>query len=250
MSASSGSARAAAAFASRAASTAATRSSSDAVAIGEPAGQPHPGHAGPSEDVLQDRTRHAVAVADGPPSRPPRTVEQDGDQGLVGSGLVGQREVEPEVREPHVGAHHQAALAEGRGDVVAVPVGRRGRGGDVAGGVDAVRGHLEVGPQVLDPDRRRVAQVAGVERAEDDDLAPCAGDRDVQSSLTTRAVQRAEVEREHALLVAGERDREQHGVALVALDVLEVLDEQAAVVIAIERLDDPRVLGRRAAARR
>ena len=58
--------------------------------------------------------------------------------------------------------------------------------------------------------------------------------RYVQPPLTTRPRQRAEVQRHYAFVVGAEGNGEQDGVALVALHVLEILDEQA--VRFVERL--------------
>ena len=74
--------------------------------------------------------------------------------------------------------------------------------------------------------------IAGIEGGEDDDLAAGAGDRDVEPPLAAAAVQRAEVERQDALVVRREAGGEQDDVTLVALDVLEVLDEQSLAVTA------------------
>jgi hypothetical protein len=83
------------------------------------------------------------------------------------------------------------------------------------------------------------AELAGGEGAEDDDLTTGTGDGDVQTSLAPRPVQRPEVEGKHASFVHGERRREQDDIALVALDVLEVLDEEPLVLPIVQRLDEP-----------
>ena len=124
-------------------------------------------------------------------------------------------------------------------DLVAVAVdrGRPGLGALERGRTR--RCQVEVGAQVLDPDRGGLLgpQLGRVERAEDDDLSPCAGDGDVQSALTAAAVEGPEVERQVTPFVDAEGGREEDDVSFVTLHVLEVLDEQALGVGAVERLD-------------
>ena len=83
---------------------------------------------------------------------------------------------------------------------------------------------------------------------DDDELdpAPRAGDGDVQAPLTAFPVERSEVHRELAVLVAAVADAEDHDVTLVALDVLQVLDEEAVEAV----FGEERVELRRASRRR
>ena len=79
-----------------------------------------------------------------------------------------------------------------------------------------------------------------IERREQDDLRTRPGDGDVEPSLAAGLDQRPEVQRQPAgVRVRREREREQDDVALVALDVLEVLDEQLFAV-ARKRCGDER----------
>ena len=196
--------------------------------FGEPRGQPDALDRGPPQHPSEHLERQAVAVADRAPCGPSGAVEQDCDERTVGGVRVGDDEVDAELGEPDVGPDHVPAHAQRVGDLLAMPVDDgRAPAGD-RDGPGACRGEVEVGAQVLDADALRLlgAQLLGVERREHDDLAPRTGDRHVEPTFPAVAVERPEVERQVAPLVHGERCREEDRVALVALDVLEVLDEQ------------------------
>jgi len=97
---------------------------------------------------------------------------------------------------------------------------------------------VEVGAQVLDSSVRRAlgVQVLRVETGEDDDLPAGPSDGHVETTLSTDVVEHPEVQRQVTSRVGGEGRGEQDRVALLALDVLQVPDEQA--VAGVEGLDD------------
>src|SRR5262245_13212367 len=68
-----------------------------------------------------------------------------------------------------------------------------------------------------------------------DDLDPAArpGHRDVEAPLSALAVDWPELHRELAVLVAPVADAEDEDVALVALNGLEILDEEAAQAVVV-----------------
>ena len=81
-------------------------------------------------------------------------------------------------------------------------------------------------PQALGRGAREI-EVLRAEGAENPDGAAGAGDRHVESPLSACGRERTEVQPERAgLLVPREGEREEDDVALVALNVLEVLHEQ------------------------
>jgi len=63
---------------------------------------------------------------------------------------------------------------------------------------------------------------------------PSASDRYVQAPLTAGAVQRPKIHRQLAVFVGTVADTEDHHVAFVALDGLEVLDEHSVESVAGE----------------
>ena len=119
----------------------------------------------------------------------------------------------------------------------AVPAERAPRGRQGSRG-PALGGPVEVGAQVLDSSVGRAlgVQVLGVEAGEDDDLPAGPGDGHVEAAFAAGVVEHPEVQRQVSSRVGGEGRREQDRVALLALDVLQVPDEQA--VAGVEGLDD------------
>ena len=83
------------------------------------------------------------------------------------------------------------------------------------------------------------------ERADDLDAPARTGDGDVQPPLAALAVERAEVHRQLAGLVGAVADAEEDHVALVALDVLEVLDEEAVEAVLVEEVVEALVVAAR-----
>lgn len=83
------------------------------------------------------------------------------------------------------------AVVEEAGGSADEPASARGRVSD------AIFGHLEIGAQVLDADRRGLLdpQVFGLEGTEHHDPTARAGDGDVEAPLAPSAVKRPEVER-------------------------------------------------------
>ena len=66
------------------------------------------------------------------------------------------------------------------------------------------------------------------------ELAAGAGDRDVETLLSAHAIDCPEVHRELPGKVGPERHREEHDVAFVALDVLEILDDDRLLALVRE----------------
>ena len=167
-------------------------------------------------------------------------LERMRDERLLWVRWLGQLQVDPEVGEPDVGRYRQPASTDGCSHLLAVPVNADGARDRPLKGAGAGGRDVEIPAQVLDAHRRGLlgAQLRRVERREHDDLPPRPGDGDVEPSLSPGSVQRAEVQRQDAALVDAERRREQHDVAFIALDVLEILHEQAVAASRLERLDD------------
>ncbi len=194
---------------------------------------------------MQHRRGQPIAIVRGSPGSPVGPIEQDCQTRRLAGRTDSQ--VDLEVGQADTGVDREPFGTQLRGDVVPVPIdrlyllagggsvrsGRQQRRSGVGGGVgrrvaDAVFGQLKIGAQVLDADRGGLldAQVLGIERAEDHDPAAGSGDRDIESALAAGAVERAEVQRQDARRGLGEAGGEDDDVALVSLDVLEVLDEQ------------------------
>ena len=68
------------------------------------------------------------------------------------------------------------------------------------------------------------AELIGMERAVDDQLAPGSRDGHIEPPFAAIAIQGAEVGGKLSGRVEPERDRKQHHIALVPLDVLKILD--------------------------
>lgn len=85
-------------------------------------------------------------------------------------------------------------------------------------------------------------EVVGPHTGVDDDLHARPGDGHVEAPLTTLAVHRAEVHAELPRVVFAKADREEDGIALVALHVFEVLDEELFPTVLGEMMLDVRVL--------
>ncbi len=87
----------------------------------------------------------------------------------------------------------------------------------------------------------RQVDVVGGEAGEDQQFLPRAGDGDVEPALAALAVERAEIHFQRSGGVLPEGDREQHHVALVALHVLQILDDRRLDPIVAE---EPFEIGR------
>ena len=113
---------------------------------------------------VEHADRRAVPVPGRRPGRPGRTVQQHRQRRHVAAPGRGHGQVDPEVRQPDLGLHRAAGRPQGGRDLLGVPVD-----GHLAADPlrHAVLRLLQIGPQVLDADRRRLLgpQVLRLERA-------------------------------------------------------------------------------------
>lgn len=203
----------------------------DGVPVLKPLRQPDPLHVGPVHYVREHPRGHDVPVIGSAAAVPALAVKQNSNTRSIGFVLTGEDQVDSEVGQANVGAYAQAALAQGPGDVVAVPVGERR-----SCGVDWECGRTVLSEQQV---TLEIVQTNGgaalglepgrVEGAEEDHLLAGARDGDVEPPFAALPVEGAEIERYLPVLPRREGHGEEDRVALVALNVLEVLNEHAIV---------------------
>src|SRR5690606_13384621 len=155
------------------------------------------------------------------------------DSEYVPSGMlrVTHGEVNPVSRAADLDVHAVPApderivhgLLEG-----AVEVGTGREAGSLCDGTGASLRVIQEDLQVTGAQGSGPAQIdlIGEQSREHDQLAPRAGNGDIQAALATLTVERTKVHRHSACCVRAVADGEEDDVSLVALDVLQVLDEQ------------------------
>ena len=173
-----------------------------------------------------------------------RAVALDAAEVATGHLLVAHAEVYPVAGDAHLRLEQQAAPRKLREDLALERrFGLRGSADDCGVEPPALGVEKEAAEQ-LRPLRRRARRVdlVSLHRGEDAHALARARRQDVEPAPSVLAVQRAEVVAQHAVRVLCVCDAEEHDIALVALYVLKVLDEERLAPAAREERLDRRVL--------
>ena len=188
--------------------------------------------------ALQDALAELIAVAGAPGGVIGCAIAFDADQVPAGGFGIDHGEIDAVALGAHLGVNLIAVLTKSGADFLFERRFFAASGGE--GDFDlAGLGEFEIALEGRDPEASAIcAEIVGGEVAEDFAAAAGAGDENVQAALPTISKERAELLPDHTRGVSTVGHADHDDVALITLDVFEVLDDEGLVGMSVPEGDE------------